>query len=113
MSACDVEIERQLKQFDALVDEKARPLAPPKVRRRKTFGNEPKFDLRKHLYRIFGVRPDRGSRYQCPDRSRDSVGDWPRSFEVPERFGIRLVAGFMPAQRYQRRQNSEHENASG
>ena len=55
MSACDVEIERQLKQFDALVDEKARPLAPPKVRRRKTFGNEPKFDLRKHLYRIFGV----------------------------------------------------------
>jgi len=55
MSACDREIEQQLKQFDARVDAKARPLAPPKVRRRKLFSNEPKFDLRGHLYRIFGV----------------------------------------------------------
>jgi transposase len=55
MRACDLEIERQLKQFDAKVDVKAAPLAPPKVRRKKLFGNEPKFDLRSHLYRIFGV----------------------------------------------------------
>lgn len=55
MAACDLQIERQLKQFDANVDVKARPLAPPKVRRRKLFSNEPNFDLRTHLYRIFGV----------------------------------------------------------
>jgi transposase len=55
MRDCDLEIEQQLKQFDAKVDVKAVPLAPPKVRRRKLFSNEPKFDLRSHLYRIFGV----------------------------------------------------------
>ena len=55
MRACDLEIERQLKQFEAKVDVKVAPLAPPKVRRKKLFGNEPKFDLRSHLYRIFGV----------------------------------------------------------
>jgi transposase len=55
MRACDQEIEQQLKRFDARVDENAKPLAPPKVRRRKLFSNEPSFDLRKHLYRIFGV----------------------------------------------------------
>jgi transposase len=55
MRGCDLEIEQQLKQFDAKVDVKAAPLAPPKVRRKKLFSNEPKFDLRSHLYRIFGV----------------------------------------------------------
>ena len=55
MSACDREIEQQLKRFEAHVDEKAQPLAPPKVRRKKLFSNEPNFDLRSHLYRIFGV----------------------------------------------------------
>jgi hypothetical protein len=53
--ASDREIEQQLKQFDAKVDVKAAPLAPPKVRRKKIFTNEPKFDLRSHLYRVFGV----------------------------------------------------------
>lgn len=55
MAACDLEIEQRLKCFDAKVDAKAKPLAPPKVRRRKIFSNEPSFDLRSHLYRIFGV----------------------------------------------------------
>ena len=55
MAACDLEIERQLRRFDAQVDVQAKPLAPPKVRRRKLFSNEPSFDLRSHLYRIFGV----------------------------------------------------------
>ncbi len=55
MAACDLEIEQQLKRFDAKVDAKAKPLAPPKVRRRKIFSNEPNFDLRSHLYLIFGV----------------------------------------------------------
>lgn len=34
---------------------KTKPLAPPKVRRKKPFSNEPNFDLRACLYRIFGV----------------------------------------------------------
>jgi len=55
MRACDLEIEQQLKQFDAKVDVKAAPLAPPKVRRKRLFSNKPKFDLRSHLYHIFGV----------------------------------------------------------
>jgi transposase len=55
MTACDLEIEQQLKRFDGRVDVKAQPLAPPKVRRKKIFSNEPTFDLRSHLYRIFGV----------------------------------------------------------
>jgi transposase len=55
VTECDREIEAQLKTFDARVDCKLKPLAAPKVRRQKLFGNEPKFDLRTHLYRIFGV----------------------------------------------------------
>ncbi len=52
---CDLEIEQALKRFDAKVDVKAKPLTSAKVRRHKFFGNEPSFDLRGHLYRIFGV----------------------------------------------------------
>jgi transposase len=53
----DREIERHLKTFDAIVECGSKSLASPKVRRRKLFGNEPSFDLRGHLYRIFGVDP--------------------------------------------------------
>jgi transposase len=52
---CDSEIEKLLSQFDARVDVKASPLPPLKVRRKTLYGNEPSFDLRQHLYRIFGV----------------------------------------------------------
>jgi transposase len=52
---CDRVIEKQLSAFEDNVDVKARPLPPPKVRRRKLYSNEPSFDLRLHLYRIFGV----------------------------------------------------------
>jgi hypothetical protein len=41
IAECDHEIERHLKTFDSGVDSKAKPLAPPKVRRRKLFGNQP------------------------------------------------------------------------
>lgn len=34
---------------------KVKPLAEPKVRRRKLFNNQPSSDLRGHLYRIFGI----------------------------------------------------------
>ena len=55
IAECDQEIERQLKSFDARVDYKAKPLPAPRIRRHKLFGNEPSFDLRSYLYRIFGV----------------------------------------------------------
>ena len=53
MAECDVEIERHL---TALPD--ARPgvgAAPASGTRRKPRGNEPNFDLRAHLHRLFGV----------------------------------------------------------
>jgi len=55
IAECDREIEQQLKTFTARVDCQQKPLSAPKIRRHKLFGNEPKFDLREHLYRIFGV----------------------------------------------------------
>jgi transposase len=55
LAGCDREIEQELKRFETRVDVKVKPLAPPKVRRNKPVRNEPRFDLRKHLYRIFGV----------------------------------------------------------
>jgi transposase len=55
IAECDIEIEKLLFQFDARIDVEANPLSPPKVRRKKLYSNEPSFDLRQHLYRIFGV----------------------------------------------------------
>jgi transposase len=55
IAECDREIEHQLKTFDNKIDTTAKPLPAPKVQRKRLFGNEPKFDLRGHLYRIFGV----------------------------------------------------------
>src|ERR1700730_2314910 len=52
---CDREIEKQLLPFEPKADIQAKPLPPPKVRRFKRYPNEPSFDLREHLYRIFGV----------------------------------------------------------
>jgi len=43
---CDAQIEQQLAHFEDQVDVKAKPLAPPKVRRKKIFSNEPNFNLR-------------------------------------------------------------------
>lgn len=54
LASCDREIEQLLKHFEPRVDATTKPLATPKVRR-KPVRNQPKFDLRKHLYRIFGV----------------------------------------------------------
>ena len=55
MAECDREIEEQLSTFDSTIDTQAKPLAPPKVQRRCRYTNEPSFDLRGHLYRIFGI----------------------------------------------------------
>jgi transposase len=51
ISDCDLEIENQLLQFDT----KAPKPLPVQGRRKKRSLNEPSFDLRQHLYRIFGV----------------------------------------------------------
>lgn len=54
IAECDSEIEQQLSAFDDKADTVTNPLPPGKVRRNR-FHNEPAFDLRGHLYRIFGI----------------------------------------------------------
>jgi transposase len=55
MTECDHEIEEHLMGFDAQIDVLANPLSAAKVHRRHLYTNEPSFDLRGYLYRIFGV----------------------------------------------------------
>lgn len=55
ITACDVEIEQCLNQFQDQVDLSSAPLPPAKRRGKKQPGNAPQFDLRTHLYRITGV----------------------------------------------------------
>jgi len=55
MAGCDVEIERMLEEFSSAADGGAGPLPPSAKHRQKPRRNELKFDLRGHLYRIFGV----------------------------------------------------------
>jgi len=55
IAECDREIEEQLNAFKAAADVQSKPLAQPKVHRRSQYTNEPNFDLRGHLYRIFGI----------------------------------------------------------
>lgn len=54
IATCDQEIEQYLKEFDAKLDPTQTPLAKPKDRH-KPRHNQMRFDLRAHLYRIFGV----------------------------------------------------------
>lgn len=54
VAACDVEIEQYLTAFDSKSNIAQPPLRKPKDRHRPR-RNELKFDLRGHLYRIFGV----------------------------------------------------------
>jgi transposase len=54
ISKCDVEVKRQITELDSNHDIAQKPLAEPKDRH-KPRRNEPRFDLRSHLYRIFGV----------------------------------------------------------
>jgi hypothetical protein len=55
LQECDREIHATLKTFEARVDVKRRPLPPERTGKRKPRRNEPQFNLRQHLYRIFGV----------------------------------------------------------
>jgi transposase len=55
IAACDAEIEQCLARFDAKVDLDEQPLGPPKHTHRRPRGNEARFDLRSHLYRVAGV----------------------------------------------------------
>lgn len=54
IAACDIEIQQYLAAFESRVDTVAQPLARPKDLH-KPRRNEPRFDLRGELYRIFGV----------------------------------------------------------
>lgn len=52
---CDVEIEQYLREFESRIDPDQNPPPPPRNKQKKPKGNEPDFDLRSHLYRIFGT----------------------------------------------------------
>lgn len=54
MADCDLEIEQYLTGLDAKVDVQEKPL-PPSKHPHKPRGNEFRFDLRSHVYRVFGV----------------------------------------------------------
>jgi len=54
IAACAGEVEQNLDQFDSKLEATQAPLAKTKDRH-KPRRNEMKFDLRGHLYRIFGV----------------------------------------------------------
>jgi transposase len=55
MAACDVEIEQMLGEFSSPAEGGGGPLPPSAKYRQKPRRNELRFDLRGHLYRIFGV----------------------------------------------------------
>lgn len=54
ISACDAEIESDLGRLNSKLELDQEPLPNPKDRH-KPRRNEPRFDLRAHLYRVFGV----------------------------------------------------------
>src|SRR5215472_3087584 len=54
IAACDREIEQHLAAFDSMVELQATPLPKPKDRH-KPRHNQMKFDLRAHMYRVYGV----------------------------------------------------------
>jgi len=55
MASCDAEIEQMLAEFSDRAEGGTRPLPPSTKHRQKPRRNELRFDLRGHLYRIFGV----------------------------------------------------------
>jgi len=54
IAACDREIEQHLAAFDSKLELQAAPLPKPKDRH-KPRRNQMKFDLRAHMYRVYGV----------------------------------------------------------
>jgi hypothetical protein len=55
MASCDAEIGQMLAEFSDRVEDGTPPLPPSPKHRQKPRRNELRFDLRGHLYRIFGV----------------------------------------------------------
>lgn len=54
IAACDAEMELDLRQLNSKLDPDQKPLSKPQDRH-KPRRNEPRFDLRSHLYGVFGV----------------------------------------------------------
>lgn len=53
--ACDKEIEAYLIEFESRIDPEETNLPPQRIKKTKPTGNEPDFDLRSHLFRVFGT----------------------------------------------------------
>jgi transposase len=52
---CDIEIEKLLREFESRIDPDENLSEPSKKAHRKPQGNEPNFDLQKHMHRILGT----------------------------------------------------------
>ena len=52
---CDIEIEKHLNEFDSRIDTEQNGLPPSSSGKKKPGHNEPSFDLRTHMHRIFGT----------------------------------------------------------
>lgn len=52
---CDIEIEKHLNEFDSRIDTEQNPLPSSSSGKKKPGRNEPSFDLRTHMHRIFGT----------------------------------------------------------
>ena len=77
LTACDLEIERQLKRFDANIDVKERPLPPPQGASQKDLQQRAEFRSTNPSLPHLRSGPDRGARDQRFDRAYHPVGDWP------------------------------------
>jgi hypothetical protein len=84
----NLEIHTTLMTFDSRIDVKRHPLPPERTGKRKPRRNEPRFNLRQHLYRSFGVDLTQIPDYKPPPRTscwRKSGRTYP-NFAGPRRW---------------------------
>ncbi len=114
IAACDVEIERCLASFQSKIHPTQHPLQKSQDRH-KPRRNELCFDLRSHLYRIFGV-----DLTQIPGvnalTAHTLLAEIGPDLVFCQRIGVRLLARIMPRQPHQRgkntvRKNTDHEES--
>jgi transposase len=106
LQECDHEIHTILKSFDARVNVKRHPLPPDRPRRRKPRHNEPRFDLRQHLYRIFGVHLTQVPGLQATTAHTLLAEIGPNLSKFRSASALASWLGLCPHNEYQRRKDS-------
>ncbi len=111
VAECDVEIERHL---TALPDVHPGASSPPtSAVRRKPRGNEPAFDLRTHLHRLFGVDLTHHPRDRCAHGAYAIHRGRSRSLKVSHARRVRILARTVSRQPDQRREGAQREDPAG